>query len=528
MEKPIIHSGKVTKQLLTLNFLVAIVYIGWWFNFSHAGNIYLYGLLLFGEVYHVLLSSMFWFTIWPSNSPTLNTQNSLYRPTIDVFITVAGEPVGIIARTIRKAKQMTYPEFSIYVLNDGYVAGKENWRAIEVLCDNENVKCVTRKEPGGAKAGNINNALRQTSGEIIVVFDADMQPYKDFLTKTIPYFQDERVGFVQSPQYYKNSYENRITAGSWEQQEFFFGPIMRGKEKSNASFICGTNFAIRRQTIMDVGGMNEDNIAEDFLTSLAIHSKKWVSYYVPEVLATGLAPRDLLSYYNQQLRWARGSLEVLFGQNPIFKRGLNFRQKIEYLSSALFYFNGVVIAIDMIIPLLSLVFGFMPVQSTTTSFALFFIPFIVLNLYTIFNASEGFLTFRAISFTQSSWTLQLQALFSVLLRRKMEFRVTAKDKISGNFRRLVYPHLAYVALTIIAGIIGISREGLTPSIITNIAWAAFNSIMFMSFIHSSFQKAGHEDVLDLTKMRRLSARSTNAPSYFPMLWNAITHKQQQV
>jgi cellulose synthase (UDP-forming) len=519
MEKPIIHSGKVSKQLLTLNYIVASIYIGWWLNFYHAGNMYLYGLLLFGEIYHVLLSGMFWFTMWPSRNELIQTSKSLYRPTIDIFITVAGEPVGIVARTIRKVKQMTYPAFSIYVLNDGYVAKKENWRAIELLCENENVQYITRRTVGGAKAGNINNALRQTNGEIIAVFDADMQPYEDFLTKTVPYFQDERVGFVQSPQYYKNSYENRITAGAWEQQEFFFGPIMRGKEKSNASFICGTNFVIRRQAIIEVGGMNEDNIAEDFLTSLAIHSKKWISYYVPEVLATGLAPRDLLSYYNQQLRWARGSLEVLFGQNPIFKRGLSIKQKIEYLASALFYFNGVIIAIDMVIPLLSLVFGLMPVKSTTTSFALFFIPFMAVNLYTIFNASEGFLTFRAISFTQSSWTLQLQALFSVLLRRKMEFTITAKEKVSGNFKRLVYPHLAYIALTIIAGSIGIYREGLSPSVITNIAWAAFNSVMFMSFIHSSFHLASREDTSNITKMGQLRGRQP--------LWNALTGKQRQ-
>src|SRR5690606_21510298 len=143
---------------------------------------------------------------------------------------------------------------------------------------------------GGAKAGNINNALRQTNGDIIVIFDADMIAKTDFLNKTIPHLADPTVAFVQTPQFYTNTQDNIIAASAWEQQEFFFGPIMQGKDKDNPAFICGINVAIRRTALDQVGGMVEDNIAEDFLTSMKIHEQGWHSVYVPEVLATGLAP----------------------------------------------------------------------------------------------------------------------------------------------------------------------------------------------------------------------------------------------
>src|SRR5690606_7694254 len=120
-------------------------------------------------------------------------------------------------------------------------------------------------------------------------------------------FQDKRMGFVQTPQYYKNQSDNVITQAAWQQQEFFFGPIMRGKDSYNSTFICGTNVVIRRKALEEVGGMFEENIAEDFLTSLFVHQHGWRSVYVPQVLATGFAPFDLLSYVKQQLRWARGS-----------------------------------------------------------------------------------------------------------------------------------------------------------------------------------------------------------------------------
>ncbi|HSW48317.1 MAG TPA: glycosyltransferase [Candidatus Saccharimonadales bacterium] len=486
--KPTIHSGKITRLQLMLNMLIAGVYFSWWFLPGHVGNPYLYNLLLFGEIYHILLSFMFWFTIWPTdNTHPVAPYSPHFVPSVDIFITVTGEPVSVVEKTIIAAKRINYPNFKIHVLNDGWVAKKDNWNDIELLAAREGVNCITRKIPGGAKAGNINNALKLTSGEIIVVFDADMEAIPTFLQKVIPYFRREEVGFVQSPQYYKNYAKNTITAGAWEQQEFFFGPIMRGKEKSNSSFICGTNFAIRREALDQVGGMNEKNIAEDFLTSLAIHQKKWVSYYVPEVLAVGLAPEDLYSYNNQQNRWARGTLEVLFGHNPIFKRGLSFGQRIEYLSSALFYFNGLIVLIDMLMPVIYLASGIMPVAATTTSFAIFFIPFMAANLFTLYKIGDSALTFRAISFTQSSWYLQLQALFSVILRRKTAFAVTSKSGLKGDFRFLVYPHLFYIGSAFAAMFVAVFREGFSPAVITNISWVLFNCIMFLPFIFSAFK-----------------------------------------
>jgi cellulose synthase/poly-beta-1,6-N-acetylglucosamine synthase-like glycosyltransferase len=43
---------------------------------------------------------------------------------------------------------------------------------------------------------------------LVAIFDCDHVPHADFLAKTVPYFADASVAFVQTPQYYKNfSYE---------------------------------------------------------------------------------------------------------------------------------------------------------------------------------------------------------------------------------------------------------------------------------------------------------------------------------
>lgn len=484
----IIRSKQVGAFLLFVNIIVAIIYFGWWLIPGHVGNPVLYALLFFGEVFHVFMSVLFWLTIWPKKTTENILQKKLFSrsPWVDIYIPVAGEYLDIIEKTIIGAKKQQYSNFKVYVLNDGYVTQKENWKDVEVLCQKLRVNCITRKFPGGAKAGNINNALKKTDGEIIVLLDADMVAHEDFLSKLIPYFEDEKVGFVQTPQFYKNSQNNEITKGAWEQQEFFFGPIMEGKNTVNSAFICGTNVAIRRDALEEVGGMYEQSVAEDFLTSLFIHQKGWKSIYHKEVLVEGLAPEDLSSFYKQQLRWARGSLEVLFNQNPIFKKGLSLMQKLQYLSSALYHFNGFVVMIDIFTPLIFLFFAIEPVSASTTAFAIFFIPFMFLNLYSINLASSGSLTFRAISFTQSSWVLQLLAIKGVLLNEKSIFFITPKKAQTGNFLSLVYPHLIYILLSVIASFVAIAREGINPSVATNISWVIFNIVLFLPFISTAF------------------------------------------
>jgi len=477
------------KMLLLANCVMTFIYYLWWFDPTHVGNMILYGLLFFGETYHVAMSYLFWFTIWPiKRKVKLHPASFSYYPTVDIFITVASEPLDIIAETARAARAQTYAKKRVYLLNDGYVAKRKDWMAVEALARQLGISCITRKIPGGAKAGNINNALRLTNGEIVVIFDADMVALPHFLSRMIPYFSNSKIAFVQSPQYYKNHQDNAITNASWEQQELFYGPIMRGKDAYNSAFICGTNVAIRRSALLQVGGMVEDNITEDFLTSIRIHQKGFLSLYIPEVLAAGLAPEDVLSYYKQQYRWARGSLEVLFGQNPFFKKGLSLSQKLQYLGSALYYVNGLVVFIDLLMPLLYLFFGVKPVTSSTVNFALYFLPFMFLNLLTLYLSSDQSITFRALAFSQSSFTLQLSALFAVITKRKQGFSVTAKRALQGDFRYLAYPHILYTLCAVSAVCVAVYREGLNPSVMTNIAWAFFNIFMFYPFIKAAFKK----------------------------------------
>ena len=488
-----------TKTLLGLNAAMATLYfVAISFAFKH-GNPLLFGLLIAGEVFHLFQILGYCYTVWGKQFRAKFKQN--FAEPVDIFITVCGEPTDIVRETALAAKAMVYPNFEVYLLNDGLVAKKDNWQEIEDLATELNIRCITRKTLGGAKAGNINNGLAQTKNDYFVVFDADHVPHTDFLQEVMGFFADPKMGFVQTPQFYKNQDTNAITKIAWQQQTLFFGPIMTGKNRLNSAFMCGTNMAIRRAAIAEAGGMCEFNIAEDFLTSLFIHEKGWNSIYLPKVLAEGLAPEDFLNYYKQQFRWTRGSLEVIFKFNPLFRRGLSWSQKYQYLISASYYLSGVVVLIDALLPLLFLFTGITAIVTSTMTLAAIFIPYMFLNLYALQRTSNFTYSFDAIAFSLSSFVLQVNAVFAVLTNQKTSFAVTSKSQVQGNFLKMVIPQIGYIVLAIIGFGVGLLREGISASLLANLAWVLVNIAVFTPFIVAAAPKRA-------TPRRIKSARQT--------------------
>lgn len=476
----IFKDTQVPHYILVLGIFLSLFYlyiIAFWFE---PGNLYLFAALMIGQLFSVWQVMTYIFTVW--NTSKTFPKTASYTPHVDVYVTVAGEPIEIVEETARRAIAMKYPNFSVYLLNDGFVAKKENWQEIESLAERLGVSCITRKVAGGAKAGNINNALKQTNGEIVCVFDADHVPYPNFLEETIPYFIDSKLAFVQTPQYYKNKLENRVTHGAWDQQELFFGPICKGKNNYNAATMCGTNMAVRREALEGVGGMCEESIAEDFVTGLFMHAKGWKSIYLPTVLAEGLAPEDFQSYFKQQLRWAQGSLDIIFHYRVLTRVGLTLAQRIQYLASASHFLSGVIILMNALFPIVFLLTGKQPFVITTMELAAVFLPYIFVTLYIIRRSSGNTFTFRSLAFSMSGFSIHLLAIFKVLSKKKATFAITPKRALSGNFTHLVLPHISYFVLFLAALGIAMAREGLTPAVVNNMAWALINCSVFLPFI----------------------------------------------
>lgn len=482
-----LHNAPLSRVFLLVNILLSVTYFIFIAYFFPIGSPLLFALLIAGEVFHLWQVLGYVHSVWPRKRSY--QFDGSYTPPVGVYITVTGEPREIVAETVAAALKMNYPKFSVYILNDGFVANKDNWEEAEEVAKEYGITCITRQKPGGAKAGNINHAMTKTREPFIVIFDADHVPKPHLLQKTMGYFIDEKVAFVQSPQYYKNHGQNQVTGGAWEQQALFFGAICKGKDSSNTTFMCGTNMVLRRTALVEAGGMSEHSIAEDFLTSLLIHEKGWKSVYVPEVLAEGLAPEDFLSYYKQQHRWARGSLEVIFKYNPLFRRGLSNAQRIQYLSSSSFYLSGLIVFMNAMLPLIFFFTGAEPLKIGTMTLALIFIPYLFIVLYTVQFTSNFSYTFRALSFSLSSFPIHMQAVWQILTGKKSGFVVTSKKKVSGNHSYLVTPHFTYIGLVLIGIAFATYRDGLTASVLTNTAWAFIYIAIFLPFISAATERS---------------------------------------
>jgi cellulose synthase (UDP-forming) len=187
-------------------------------------------------------------------------------PLVDVFICTYNEEAAILERTIIGATGMRYPNYRVWVLDDG----RRSW--LEQLSNRLGCHYLTRPDNKHAKAGNINHALLHVAAlpeqpEFISILDADFVTTPDFLNRAMALFHDATVGVVQTPQHFINPdpiQANLAASEVWpDEQRFFFDIVMPSKDAWGAAFCCGTSSVIRFAELARIGGFPTDSVTED-------------------------------------------------------------------------------------------------------------------------------------------------------------------------------------------------------------------------------------------------------------------------
>lgn len=462
------------RLLAVFSALMAAVYLKWLLFDAKPEYAPLYWLLVGAELFNIAQAAGFWFTIstqrW--SEPKAPDPERMHA-VVDVFVTVLGEPLDVVEHTLSAAVRMRYPHMRVHVLDDG--------RSDEVaaLARQYGAGYITRGDLKGAKAGNLNHALSRTDGEFFAIFDADQAPHPDFLTATLGGFADPAVAFVQTPQVYRNRVTNRVAAGAHDQQALFYGPIMRGKDGCGAVFSCGTNVVYRRRAIADIGGLPEDSITEDLRGSLLLLGKGYTSIYVSRVLAEGLGPLDVASYFSQQFRWGRGGLEILFKRRPFSVR-MRPRQALQYSLGFMYWFTGLAYLAYLVLPVAYLTLGLRPVQ-VPNEYPVHFLPYVLTAIATIIYASDFTIRFDALWFTLASFPVHVKALLSTFFGRAVHFVVTPK-KAGRVTVRPVRTQILVMLVLAGATAYGIWRLGPEPSVVNNVAWAVAHVVVLQGFV----------------------------------------------
>ncbi|WP_075854570.1 glycosyltransferase [Rhizobium hainanense] len=285
-------------------------------------------------------------------------------PTVDVFIPTYNEPLDVLERTIVGALSLDYPadKLKVYVLDDQ----RRDW--LKTFCEQKNAIHVTRSDNAHAKAGNMNNGLQVSSGEFVAVFDADFVPYKHFLSRTLPFFSDESIGIVQTPQHFFNADPVQTNLGLeniWpDEQRLFFDEIAPSRDGWDVSFCCGSCSIARRTAIDAIGGFPTESITEDLLTTLSMLNKGYKTRYLNERLSMGLAAENLTGYFVQRERWCQGGIQTLYLHNgPLRGPGLSVFQRIMFLPAS-WIVQYLVRVMILVIPIAYLWFGLLPLYFT--------------------------------------------------------------------------------------------------------------------------------------------------------------------
>ncbi len=163
----------------------------------------------------------------------------------------------------------------------------------------------------GFKAGALQAGLETATGELVAVFDADFCPPPEFLTRTVHFFADPKVGVVQTRWSYLNRDYNFLTEVEAMLLDGHF--ILEHGARSRAGYFFnfnGTAGILRRRMIDDAGGWQHDTLTEDSDLSYRAQLKGWRFMYLPGLDCPSELPVEMHGFQVQQSRWAKGLTQV--------------------------------------------------------------------------------------------------------------------------------------------------------------------------------------------------------------------------
>ncbi|REL25336.1 glycosyltransferase [Thalassotalea euphylliae] len=568
--------------LATINLVLGAWYIHWrWTASLNMDALWFAYPLVIAESLAYFGLILFTFNLWkvkdvesgapPSRLKEVTHASTTDRPiSVDIFFPSYDEAPELVKLSLLDAQKIHYPHditINIYLLDDG------RRDAMEALAKATGVHYITRSNNIGFKAGNLRNAMEQTSGDFIVICDADTRPFPTMLEHTLGYFRDPDVAWVQTPQWFFDLPEGKNLTQAWQQKygwlgkwiaiitqklfgkvevggdpfvnnpQMFYDIIQRRRNWANASFCCGAGSIHRRDAVMQsaliafgdnlaqaeeskltqlkkltneqdiddsvVQMVRQDlveeteltpykfHVSEDIYTSMVLHGDKthhWKSILHPQVESKMLSPQDLQTWLVQRFKYAGGTIDIALNDNPLFRKGMSFSQKVMYASTMWSYFGALWNVVFILAPVIYFFSGVAPVSAYSGDFYKHIIPFLIMNELAFMVGTWGIPGYQAKASFISFFSVNLKAIFTVLKGEKIAFPTTPKERQEGNFAHLVWPQIGVVVLTVIGFIYCLVSYLLfnnqlaytLNAVLINSFWAANNVLAMMGMIRCAF------------------------------------------
>ncbi|WP_158409033.1 glycosyltransferase family 2 protein [Formosa agariphila] len=457
----------------------------WFIDPELIDNPFLFGILVCVVLFDSFRLFYIWYHYWNISIPKKPVSNKKF--TVDVLTTYfPGEPIEMVIETLLAIEKNRYPHTT-------YLCDEANDPFLKSFCKKNGIIHVTRNNRKDAKAGNINNALAQAKGELCLVLDPDHIPEENFIEDIIPYFEDNEIGFVQTVQAYYNIDESKVAKGAAQQTFQFYGPLMMGMNSYGTVNAIGANCVFRRTALDSIGG-HAAGLSEDMHTAMKLNAEGWKSVYVPKSYTKGLVPATLVSYYQQQLKWSKGTFELLLKEYPKLFKKFTWRQKLHYAILPFHYLSGFIFLLSFLIPIFSLLGAFSPLYGNVINFALMIIPIITCVLciryyvqqWVVYKEERGMHILGGLLFQVTWWVFFIGVVFN-FIGKQVIYLPTIKSDFEKTPFRMVLPNIILGIISLIAIVIGLQLD-FTPFSIVMAGFALWNALLMFFTLVFAYEK----------------------------------------
>jgi len=536
-------SRLVTVALMLISMLATLRY-GWWRvhllidYFTDESNnrlsldtVFLL-MLITAEAYTVVIMLLGYMqTAWPlRRAPIAMPPDVSKWPDVDVLIPTYNEPLSLVRYTALAALNIDYPpeKLHVYILDDGT---REDYLEFSRQAG---VGYITRTEHAHAKAGNINHALTTMHSPYVAIFDCDHLPTRSFLQMTMGWMlADPKLAMLQTPHHFysPDPFERNLLQYKTipNEGELFYGIVQDGNDFWNSTFFCGSCALLRRSALDEVGGIAVETVTEDAHTSLRMQKRGYNTAYINMPQAAGLATETLSAHVGQRVRWARGMIQILRTENPLFARGLKLYQRLCYFNAMAHFLYAVPRLIFLGAPLVYLLLGRTIIPGYWLAILVYAMPHLILASLTNSRVQgrHRHSFWNEIYETVLAPYILMPTILALVNPKLGKFNVTGKGNTlsKSQFDSKIAAPTTWLLFLNLVGLIAVPYRLMTTTpdhhgaIFMNMAWVLFNMMILGVAAAVAFeQKQRRSSVrievqipvrVDLPDGRRLAAISVD-------------------
>lgn len=454
-EPVLVGARRAVFVVLSVLLTIAVgTFAQYWFTLPDA-RVYpvLYALSTIGVFYLIAVWIMPWLALARMQRPAYIAPKPGWRVAAITTFTPPLESIEMLEQTLAAMVALDYP-------HDTWVLDEGDLPEVRDLCARLGARHFTRhnrpdyQAPIGpytarTKFGNLNAWLAEPESreyELVAAFDPDHVPERNYLTRTLGYFSDPNVGYVQPAQFYYNQDASFVARGAAEESYDFYSSGQMAAHAFGEPTIVGSHTVHRMSALRELGGVPPHE-AEDVYLTLLYRWGRWRGIYVPEILAMGMTPVDWRAYTRQQRRWGRALLDLKLRVLPKVAPRMTIGERALNLLHGTYFLRPLVLLLLYPMVIYMLIANVQPTfYHRYVFYAVFALSMVFFctdrfrQLYYLDRERERGIHWRSLVLQYAKWPYFVQALWQAVRGWRGTFTVTPKTRTRSMGRGLALPH----------------------------------------------------------------------------------------